>query len=145
MQPSPRFVDNHDGTITDSQTELTWTREDVWQMENRWVTWDEAKEYAVHLGHKMFSEQNDWRLPSRKDILSLYDETLENKDKYGNVIHLSPVFPEGPQAAVWCEESSSKDEGYTLDFRTGKIRVLFKSKCPRMSARAVRGKPLPEL
>lgn len=139
MQENSRFIDNNNGTVTDSKTGLIWTREDIWQKEGRWVTWDEAKEYAHHLNRQKFAGENDWRLPSREDILSLYDENLTNKDKYGNTIHLPSVFPEGPQATVWCDESNTGNEGYTLDFRTGKIGVLFKSKCPRMSARAVRG------
>ena len=141
MQKTSRFIDNNDGTVTDSETSLTWTREDVWQKESRWVTWDEAKEYTLRLADSKFAGHNDWHLPSIKEALTLYDETQTSKDKYDNLIHLSPVFPEAPQATIWCEEPSTGNEGPMLDFRTGKIGILFKSKCPRMSARAVRGKP----
>ena len=140
MQENQRFIDNKDGTITDEKTSLTWTREDVWQKESRWVTWDEAKEYAMSLNTQRFTGKSDWRLPSTAEASTLYDATQTNKDKYGNIVHLPPIFPEGTQASIWCDEPNSGNDGFTLDFRTGKVDRLFKSKCPRMSARPVRGK-----
>ncbi len=139
MQEDRRFTDNSDGTVTDSRTGLTWTREDSWQKENRWVTWDEAREYALGLRNNRVAGRNDWRLPSLVEAQSLYDDAQKNKDKYGNEIHLDPVFPEGPQATIWCDEGPSGSDGFTLDFRTGKVGSLYKSKCPRMAARAVSG------
>lgn len=140
MQENQRFIDNKDGTITDSTTSLIWTREDVWQKENRWVTWDEAKDFTLILNTHRFTGQCDWRLPTTAEALTLYDATQTNKDKYGNIVHLPLIFPEGTQATIWCDEPASGSDGFILDFRTGKIDRLFKSKCPRMSARAVRGK-----
>ncbi len=142
MQVSSRFADNGDGTVADNKTGLIWIREDIWQRENRWVTYDEAKEYVINLAHGKFAGKNIWRLPSIKEALSLYDESLANKDKYGNTIYLPPIFPEGSQATVWCEEPSTGNDGYTVDFRNGKVGTLYKSKCPRMSARAVFGESL---
>jgi hypothetical protein len=142
MQVSSRFVDNNDGTVTDGKTGLVWFREDIWQKEGRWVTYDEAKDCVINLAHAKFAGKNNWRLPSIKEALSLYDETQTNKDKYGNTVHLPGIFPEGTQATIWCEEPSTGNDGYTVDFRTGKVGTLYKSKCPRMSARAVSGDAL---
>lgn len=139
MEENRRFSDNNDGTVTDSRTGLTWAREDTWQKEGRWVTWDEAKEYAQTFCTNRFAGRGDWRLPTLREAQSLYDDTQRNKDKYGNEIHLDPVFPEGPQATIWCDEGSSGNEGYTLDLRAGEVGVLYKSKCPRMAGRAVSG------
>ena len=46
MSDKERFIDNHDGTITDSTTGLLWMQQDAWQKEAKWFTWDEAIELA---------------------------------------------------------------------------------------------------
>ena len=52
MLKKERFIDNQDGTMTDSTTELVWMQEDAWQKEAKWFTWDEAAELANHLDLK---------------------------------------------------------------------------------------------
>jgi len=62
--PVPRFMDNGDGTITDTLTGLMWEQApSVTQ-----VNWIAALTYAIDLdlgGHR------DWRLPNRKELRSL--------------------------------------------------------------------------
>lgn len=139
MTAKIRFIDNNDGTIHDSETGLTWTREDSWQSEAKWVTWDEAMEHVQNLAYTKFGGHPDWRLPSKEEALTLYDANQKNQDKYGNEIHLHPVFPSGTLPTIWVHESMTGNEGYILDFRNGEIRTLYKSKSGRMAARAVRG------
>ena len=60
------FVDNHDGTVTDRATGLTWQQADS----GRGMNWPDALAYAAKLdlaGHK------DWRLPNAKELESLID------------------------------------------------------------------------
>ncbi|MCX5919316.1 MAG: DUF1566 domain-containing protein [Deltaproteobacteria bacterium] len=57
---SNRFVDNRDGTITDTKTKLMWQKND----DGKKRTWKEAQDYVRNLrlaGHK------DWRLPDTKE------------------------------------------------------------------------------
>ncbi len=136
---SERFTDNQDGTITDTQTGLIWTREDSWLDKEQWMTWDEAADWAKNLSTGKFAGNYDWRLPTILEAKTLYDPASSNKDKYGKEIHLDSVFPEGPQAIIWCDEPGGGGDGYTLNFHDGEIKPLYKSKCPRMAARAVTG------
>ncbi len=136
---SSRFTDNNDGSITDQNTGLIWTREDSWQSEAKWVTWDEAVEHFRRLNQIKFCGHNDWRLPLREEALGLYDPTANNKDKYEKEIHLDPIFPAGSLPTIWIHEELTGNEGYILDFRNGEIRPLFKSKSGRMAIRSVRG------
>ena len=138
MSNSDRFIDNQNGTVTDSQTNLTWTREDGWQKEGRWFSWDEAKEWAGDISYVKFCDTQDWRLPDEEEILTLYNPEVTNEDKYGNVIHLDPIFPSGPQATVWLK-SEQGHEGTLFDFKNGETRHLYKSKSGRMSVRLVFG------
>lgn len=65
------FVNNNDGSITDTATGLMWSKADSgtglnWQDALAWV---QAKNTANYLGH------NDWRLPNAKELQSLVDYT----------------------------------------------------------------------
>ena len=138
MPNSNRFKDNQNGTITDTQTALTWTQEDGWQKEGRGFSWDEAKEWAGDISYVKFGNTQDWRLPDEEEILTLYNTEATNKDKYGNDIHLDPIFPSGCQATVWLK-SEQGHEGTLFDFKNGETRHLYKSKSGRMSVRLVIG------
>lgn len=63
-----RFIDNGDGTITDSATGL------MWQTADDGVTrdWEEALSYAENLE---YAGHDDWRLPSVKELQSIVDYT----------------------------------------------------------------------
>jgi hypothetical protein len=63
------FTDNGDGTVTDTSTDLMWSKVDsgigmTWQDA---LTWVQARNTANYLGH------NDWRLPNAKELNSLVD------------------------------------------------------------------------
>lgn len=61
-----QFVDNGDGTITDTATELMWTQSD----NGTGVLWENALSYAENDTSGGYS---DWRLPNTKELQSLID------------------------------------------------------------------------
>ena len=138
MPEKERFIDNDDGTIIDSTTGLLWMREDAWQKEAKWFTWDEAIELANYFNNIKFGGFQDWRLPIEEEIKSLYHEEAINQDKYGKEMRLWPSFPSGGLATVWLK-SESGHEGTLFDFKNGEFRPLYKSKSGRMTVRLVRG------
>lgn len=136
---SARFVDNKDGSITDHEADLMWAREDSWQTQGAWLTWDEAKQYAQDLNNDQFSGYQDWRLPYKYELEGLYDATKPNKDKYDKEIGLNSIFPAGGLPNIWALDGVGGD-GFTLSLATGKMTLLYKSKSGRMACRPVRGK-----
>jgi len=140
MEDSPRFNDNNDGSILDNQTGLLWTREDSWQTDAKWVTWDEAAEHAKHLCYLKFCGHQDWRIPTTAEALTLYDPESVNTNKYGKEMHLPTIFPAGGLSTIWLNEYNG-NEGSILDFANGEVRPLFLSKSGRMAARLVRKNP----
>ncbi len=141
MSEKERFIDNQDGTMTDSATELLWMREDAWQKEAKWFSWDEAIDMSHYYNDIKLGGFQDWRLPTEDEIQSLYHEEASNQDKYGKEMHLWPAFPSGGLATVWTK-SESGHEGTLFDFKNGEFRPLYKSKSGRMTVRLVRGEML---
>ena len=140
---SPRFIDNDNGTITDSLTGLMWAKEDSWQMEGKWLSWDEARDYTHNMAYQQLAGHNDWRLPEKEELLSLVDPDHTIQDKYGKDLKMNPAFPSGPLATVWAADGIGQD-GFLVNFNTGEADVLYKSKCGRMATRTVRGTPMSE-
>lgn len=73
--PSPRFRDNHDGTITDDATGLVWLKDGN---PFGFQTWSHALDCCNRLaagdaGLADGSEPGDWRLPNIREIESLVD------------------------------------------------------------------------
>lgn len=143
MSDQERFIDNGDGTVTDTVNDLRWAKEDSWQVQQTWMTWDEALAYAQKQATNKFAGFDDWRLPEKDEALTLYDPSQVNQDKYGKPIGLNPVFPSGPLATMWTADGIGQD-GYIVDLQTGEARMLYKSKSGRMATRPVRGKPFSE-
>ena len=138
MSNSNRFKDNQDGTLTDTQTTLMWLREDGWQRDGKWFSWDEAKDWYILMNGIKFCGFEDWKLPNEDEILTLYNPEEINRDKYGKEIYLETIFPPGCQATVWLLGESGH-EAPIFDFKNGEIRPLNRSKTGRMSVRLVRG------
>ena len=114
-----RYQGFSDGTILDKKTSLMWMSYDYWQMENKWVNWYTANEYAQRMNNKKFAGHSDWRLPTVKEASSLYERRKRNTDKDGDKIFIDRMFPKGAGWSTWTKEEkqnkalivSFKDEG----------------------------------
>ncbi len=60
-----KFVDNQDGTVSDSATGLMWMQND-----SGTHNWQEALNYSENL---VFAGYNDWRLPNAKELQTIVD------------------------------------------------------------------------
>lgn len=72
---SDRFVNNGDGTVTDTKTGLVWAAKD----NGGHINWTDARSYCQSYsggGHK------DWRMPTLAELTSLYDPEIQNKRGY---------------------------------------------------------------
>lgn len=106
--PSPRLINNGDGTVTDKLTGLIWT-----QSANLFSgTWSQALNYAATLasgssGLTDGSQAGDWRLPNVEELQSIID--------YGNAW---PALPGGGATPIYGWQpgdcwTSTTDAGYT--------------------------------
>ena len=95
MSDKNRFVDNGDLTVTDTVTGLMWTKNDTMNELEKWVNYIEARDFVRGLREKKFAGYDDWRLPQKDELPTLFDELLSNKDQFGKVNHISDAFASG--------------------------------------------------
>ncbi len=64
-----RFVDNKDGTVTDTKLGLMWA-----QIDNQGdISWNNAQQWVRYtFGYTIETQYQDWRLPTIKELRSLY-------------------------------------------------------------------------
>ena len=114
-----RFLDFGDGTILDTRSNLMWMKLDYWQIEKKWVNWYTANEFAQRMNNKKFAGYDDWRLPTPKEGLMLYNRRKRNIDKDGDKVFIDRIFPKGGGWGTWTSSEkgaqaiviSYKDEG----------------------------------
>ncbi|MFI3320425.1 MAG: DUF1566 domain-containing protein [Rikenellaceae bacterium] len=95
-----KFVDNGDGTISDTATGLMWAKDD----NGKGVEWVEALPYAEGAELAGYS---DWRLPSVKELQSIVDYSRAPSSK-GVVAAIDPIFNCTPSV----NEAGDADFGY---------------------------------
>lgn len=88
----PRYVDNADGTVTDLNTGLMWTKSPDLNGDgvidaNDKLTYEEALAMAENL---TFAGYDDWRIPSIKELYSLID--FSGRDPSPNSTKLVPFI-----------------------------------------------------
>jgi arylsulfatase A-like enzyme len=98
-----RYLNNLDGTITDTDTGLMWT-----QVPGTSATWDAALSYAENLTLAGYA---DWRLPNVKELETLTDYTLATAT---NTTGIKPcinrtLFPAATATAYWSSTSLRGD------------------------------------
>ncbi|NOT85333.1 MAG: DUF1566 domain-containing protein [Methylococcaceae bacterium] len=158
VTPKERYTINNDGTVTDKQTGLQWTRCSFGQTWNgsactglgSAIGWENAARIAYELS---FAGHTDWRLPSIDELKSLvYCSTA--KPNYWNISgnacygdYQKPtlskeVFPFTPGGVYWSSTNLGRDPGQdynlTVSFNYGHVYYSYFSEAYEL-ARFVRG------
>ncbi len=89
------FVDNNNGTITDSSTGLMWSKSD----NGAGLNWEEAFDWVYQQNQSNFLGYNDWRLPNAKELQSIIDYTRSpqttNSAAIDSLFEVSTIIDEG--------------------------------------------------
>ena len=102
-----RFVNNGDGTVTDTKTGLMWARTD--NMGN--ISWHHAKLYCENI---ILSRYNNWRMPTIEELKTLFDDTLAGHETIcGQNVKSTPQI-ELSCGFVWSSEILDVPGGYSV-------------------------------
>ena len=112
--PSPRFKDNNDGTVTDHLTGLVWLKNANC---GGAMNWNNALNFSNNLaegtcGLTDGSVSGDWRLPNRKELISLVDYSVSHPSL--PVGHLFQNVEPKPSTYFW-SSSTKAGHGQTYD------------------------------
>ncbi len=138
-----RFDDNHDGTLTDIDSGLTWMRCALGQ---RWdgntcqgeferYTWQSAQQATRQFNQKNGDvEYKDWRMPRLPELAGIVERHCKEPR-----INLQ-LFPTTPATYFWAVETKPKtyDQAYVMDFGNEGVTTLLKS--DQALVRLVRGR-----
>lgn len=118
----PRFQNNNDGTVTDLREGLMWKKIDIYQEKKIWINWEESQKFIEKFNKEAYASYSDWRLPTRKELKSLYEEEKNIPWKYywtENVVHIDPVFGYS-SCCFWSSELYKDKYAWGFNYIRGK-------------------------
>jgi hypothetical protein len=126
-----RYVDNFDGTVTDTETGLMWQQSDNGTTQ----TWDQALSYCNRLVLPSPGGHSDWRVPRIDEL-----ETIINYAVYGPTSFDPPFVTR--LYHYWSSSMYVRDPDYAWDvyFYGGPVHATNKTDFPNY-VRCVRGGP----
>jgi len=125
-QPQGNFVDNGDGTVTDTKTGLMWQQDEAGAM-----SFEDALTYSEDL---QLADHSDWRLPNRNELQSLLDYS-KNNPAIDTV-----AFPGAMSSYYWSSTTVVDYQGFAwrVEFGSGYVHSGSYKSTSRY-VRAVRG------
>jgi hypothetical protein len=125
-QKGDRFLDNQDGTITDTITNLMWIK-NGWRLDFvSSVTWGDAKKRCENFRHGGYT---NWRLPTIQEWESVLDTkkqcpALVEPNPFENIIVHMPYWSSTPfiyGKEYTCDKKACPSQAYTVLLFFGKI------------------------
>ena len=106
-----RFIDNGDGTVTDTKTNLMWAQYD--NMGD--INWHQAKDYCEHV---ILSRYEDWRMPTIDELSTLYNPNEKGYDTVcGDWVRVNPMI-QLSCGWVWARDAKAIS-AYAFNFTRG--------------------------
>ncbi len=135
-----RFTENGADTITDSQTGLMWIKNDSYLHSGHWLNWFEANDYINQLNEAGFASYYDWRLPTTRELKTLYDSEKLNSSQVSTEmkIHTDPIFGKNGSGSLWSADENGRHNAFGVVFNTGDVFSGNKKSKSRKATRAVR-------
>lgn len=122
-----QFVDNKDGTVTDTTTGLMWQQGEAGTQK----TWKEAIDYCKALG---LAGHNDWRLPTRNELESIVDT------RYHDPCIDRTKFPGAMSSGYWSSNTNAINPDYAWNIYFSDCSVCNGYKLNKFYyVRAIRG------
>jgi hypothetical protein len=115
--PANNFIDNNDGTLTDTSTGLMWQQATA----PGTYTWQQALDYVALLNVEEYLGYDDWRLPDRNELQSIVDYSRYN-------LAIDPLF--SALASFYWASTTYADStlyAWSVDFSYGVVYNFLKT------------------
>lgn len=101
-----RYIDNNDGALSDRFTGLMWQTTDSYPENGAYLNWHDANAYIERLNRSKLGGHEDWRLPSKMELQSIYEinKTFESRGKT-YVLHIDPIFEFSYGSCFWTRKT----------------------------------------
>jgi hypothetical protein len=106
------FVDNKNGSVTDSDTGLVWQKGDSFHDLKKGLNWYEALEYISKKNSEKFSGRDDWRLPTLNELNGLWVSSGNVKSKDAETLGLPSAFASGGSYYLWSGNERGLDHAW---------------------------------
>jgi len=79
------WVKNDNGTVEDSDNDVMWVLRDSRQELGKWLNWEEGAAYVKACNEQNYLGFNDWRLPTKSEVRSLFRHQNEYREVFLNL------------------------------------------------------------
>jgi hypothetical protein len=117
--PVPRFISNHDQTLTDTLTGLIWSENASLSGS---MTWGQALDYIKTINSQNYLGHNDWRLPNINELNSLGHRGLSEPGTWLNTQGFSGVKTSSLTSVFPYWSSTSEPRYYAI---SGNYSLLY--------------------
>jgi hypothetical protein len=99
---SSRYIFNKNGTISDKLTGLMWQESYSYPENGVYLNWFNSWDYVAELNKSKLGGHEDWRLPTRLEIQSIYEieRTFESRGRIYK-LHIDPLFEFSYGSCYW--------------------------------------------
>jgi tetratricopeptide (TPR) repeat protein len=112
------YIDNGDGTITDTRTGLIWTKKDSRADLGECLNWDDSNRYVRNLRTGGYS---DWRMPTVEELKTIYEKSkvsLPTEEYFKQFpISVDPIFISG-EIWWWSSETTGSCCSRVVNFHS---------------------------
>ena len=133
-----RFVDNGDGTVSDSEMKLMWKQTDAFQDNSKFMNWYDCRDYIIRINDQRFAGYRDWRFPTLEEAQSLYDPSSHIRDMDRFEIFIDSSFSPGGGYSTWTDEERAYGTAVVYFFRYGYEDLAHKDGISKDTVRPVR-------
>jgi len=133
--PSPRFKDNGDGTVLDNLTGLVWLEDGstptAGACTGGTMNWQNALAYVTCLNTNIYKGVNDWRLPNRNELSSLFNAsqssnaTWLNNNEFKNFPLDSSYWTSSTSATTTTKAWFVKIDSGLIDYNTKTTQLYY--------------------
>jgi|GEM_PF-324336 len=106
------FASQNNGTVLDKATGLVWQKGDSYHQLKKGMSWYDALEYVDLQNAEKYAGFNDWRLPTRAELMTLWDSKRPNISKDGEPLGISKEFERKGSYYLWTNDERGLDHAW---------------------------------